>query len=229
MARCAAPTARGTEGAGRTLAAAERRRARRRADTSSRTTTAQGRGGQTRDRYPQREQGRRHRHRRPQRPVQYAAPARAAQKEYEMDDGRVESVERDTTVTNRQGQTANWEGKAEREGYGWEFEGEGKNRYGQSVEANGYAARGPYGKRRRGRRGRRAVRRPDGRRGSSLRRTGVRGHPAGRISWVQLPWPALLRLRRRLLPALRLVLLPGAAPVGLLLLPRTPIWSAPSR
>jgi hypothetical protein len=67
------------------------------------------------------------------------------QKEYNMDDGRVESVERDTTVTNRQGQTANWEGKAEREGYGWEFEGEGNNRYGQSVEANGYAARGPYG------------------------------------------------------------------------------------
>ena len=29
-----------------------------------------------------------------------------------MDDGRVESVERDTNVTNRQGQTANWEGKA---------------------------------------------------------------------------------------------------------------------
>ncbi len=63
-----------------------------------------------------------------------------------MDDGRVESVERDTSVTTRQGQTANWEGKAEREGYGWEFEGEGNNRYGQSVEANGYAARGPYGK-----------------------------------------------------------------------------------
>ena len=67
-------------------------------------------------------------------------------KEYQLDDGRVESVERDVTASNRSGQTANWEGKAEREGAGWEFEGEGKNRYGQEVEAKGYAGRGPYGR-----------------------------------------------------------------------------------
>src|SRR5512143_1702888 len=71
--------------------------------------------------------------------------SRSSQKTYEMDDGRVQSVERDTQATNRYGQTAEWEGKVERSGYGWEFEGEGKNRYGQKVEAEGYGARGPYG------------------------------------------------------------------------------------
>jgi hypothetical protein len=113
-------------------------------DSSSRTTTYQGKGGQTAtgtrnvskdgdtvtvDRNVQSSTG----------------ASRSTQKQYEMDDGRVESVERDTTVTNRRGQSASWEGKAEREGYGWEFEGEGRNRYGQEVEAKGYAARGPYG------------------------------------------------------------------------------------
>jgi hypothetical protein len=71
--------------------------------------------------------------------------SKSSQKTYEMENGRVESVERNTTATNRQGQTANWEGKAERSGAGWEFEGEGNNRYGQHVEAEGYGARGPYG------------------------------------------------------------------------------------
>jgi len=71
--------------------------------------------------------------------------SKSSQKTYEMDDGRVESVERDVQATSRTGQTANWEGKAERSGYGWEFEGEGNNRYGQKVEAEGYGARGPYG------------------------------------------------------------------------------------
>ena len=71
--------------------------------------------------------------------------SKSSQKTYDMDDGRVESVERNTQATSRSGQTASWEGKAEREGYGWEFEGEGKNRYGQKVEAEGYGARGPYG------------------------------------------------------------------------------------
>jgi hypothetical protein len=71
--------------------------------------------------------------------------SKSSQKTYEMDDGRVESVERDVSATSRSGQTANWEGKAERSGYGWEFEGEGNNRYGQKVEAEGYGARGPYG------------------------------------------------------------------------------------
>ena len=71
--------------------------------------------------------------------------SKSSQKTYEMDDGRVESVERNTQATSRSGQTANWEGKAERSGAGWEFEGEGKNKYGQEVEAEGYGARGPYG------------------------------------------------------------------------------------
>jgi hypothetical protein len=62
-----------------------------------------------------------------------------------MDDGRVESVQRDAQATNRYGQSASWEGKAERSGAGWEFEGEGHNRYGQKVEAEGYGARGRYG------------------------------------------------------------------------------------
>jgi hypothetical protein len=67
------------------------------------------------------------------------------QKEVEFDDGRVESVERNVSATDRYGRTAQYEGKAEREGYGWEFEGEGKNRYGQDVEIDGYGARGYYG------------------------------------------------------------------------------------
>ena len=71
--------------------------------------------------------------------------SKSSQKTYETDDGRVESVERDVQATSRSGQTANWEGKAERSGAGWEFEGEGNNRYGQKVEAEGYGARGPYG------------------------------------------------------------------------------------
>jgi hypothetical protein len=68
-----------------------------------------------------------------------------SQKTYEMDDGHVESVERNTQATNKYGQSASWEGKAERSGAGWEFEGEGHNKYGQNVEAEGYGARGPYG------------------------------------------------------------------------------------
>jgi hypothetical protein len=67
------------------------------------------------------------------------------QKEVQFDDGRVDSVERNVSATDRYGRTAQYEGKAEREGYGWEFEGEGKNRYGQNVEVDGYGARGYYG------------------------------------------------------------------------------------
>ena len=67
------------------------------------------------------------------------------QKEYEFDDGRLESVERDVQATDRSGRTVEYEGKAERSGYGVEFEGEGKNRWGQDVEAEGYGARGYYG------------------------------------------------------------------------------------
>ena len=67
------------------------------------------------------------------------------EKQVEFDDGRVESVERDVSATDRYGRTAQYSGKAEREGYGWEFEGEGKNRFGQNVEVDGYGARGYYG------------------------------------------------------------------------------------
>jgi hypothetical protein len=113
-------------------------------DGSSRTTTASTRSGQsatgTRDVSKSGDEVTVDRN------VQTSSGAsKSSQKTYEMDDGRVESVERDVQATSRSGQTAEWEGKAERSGYGWEFEGEGKNRYGQEVEAEGYGARGPYG------------------------------------------------------------------------------------
>jgi hypothetical protein len=113
-------------------------------NTSSRTTTAQTRSGET-------VSGSRNVTKsgdevQVNRDVQSSSGAsKSSQKTYEMDDGRVESVERDTQATNRYGQSASYEGKAERSGYGWEFEGEGTNKYGQKVEAEGYGARGPYG------------------------------------------------------------------------------------
>jgi len=113
-------------------------------NTSTRTTTAQSRSGEsataTRNVSKSGDDVNVNRN------VQTSTGAsKSSQKTYEMDDGRVESVERNTTATNKYGQTANWEGKAERSGAGWEFEGEGNNRYGQKVEAEGYGARGPYG------------------------------------------------------------------------------------
>ncbi len=113
-------------------------------DGSSRTTTAQTRSGQsataTRDVSKSGDEVTVNRN------AQTSSGAsKSSQKTYEMDDGRVESVERDVQATSRSGQTAEWEGKAERSGYGWEFEGEGHNRYGQDVSAEGYGARGPYG------------------------------------------------------------------------------------
>jgi hypothetical protein len=57
----------------------------------------------------------------------------------------VESVERSTEVTDRYGRSASWEGEAERSGYGWEFEGQGRNRWGEEVKVEGYGARGYYG------------------------------------------------------------------------------------
>ncbi len=68
------------------------------------------------------------------------------QKTYDFDDGHLDSVSRDVNATDRYGRSANYEGKAERKGAGWEFEGEGQNRWGQKTEVDGYAARGPYGK-----------------------------------------------------------------------------------
>jgi hypothetical protein len=116
----------------------------RSADSASRTTTAQTKSGQsatanknvsksgdevTVDKNVQTSSG----------------ASKSSSKTYETDNGHVESVSRDVQATSRSGQTANWEGKAERSGAGWEFEGEGNNRYGQKVEAEGYGARGPYG------------------------------------------------------------------------------------
>ena len=71
--------------------------------------------------------------------------SKTTSKQYDFDDGQLGSVERQTSATNRYGQSANWEGKAERTGYGVKFEGEGSNRYGQKTEVNGYGARGYYG------------------------------------------------------------------------------------
>ena len=113
-------------------------------NTSSRTTTAQTRSGETAT--ASRNVSKSGDEVTVNRNAQSSSGAsKSSQKTYEMDDGRVESVERDVQATSRSGQTANWEGKAERSGAGWEFEGEGKNKYGQKVEAEGYGARGPYG------------------------------------------------------------------------------------
>jgi hypothetical protein len=113
-------------------------------DGSSRTTTAQTRSGQSAT--ASRDVSRSGDEVTVDRNVQTSSGAsKSSQKTYEMDDGRVESVERDVQATNRYGQSADWEGKAERSGYGWEFEGEGHNRYGDKVEAEGYGARGRYG------------------------------------------------------------------------------------
>jgi hypothetical protein len=113
-------------------------------DGSSRTTTAQTRSGQSAT--ANRDVSKSGDEVTVDRNVQTSSGAsKSSSKTYEMDDGRVESVSRDVQATSRTGQTANWEGKAERSGYGWEFEGEGNNRYGQKVEAEGYGARGPYG------------------------------------------------------------------------------------
>jgi hypothetical protein len=113
-------------------------------DSSYRSTSVEGRGGQsatgtrdvtrdgdtlTVDRQVQGNEG----------------GSASKQKEYEFDDGRLDSVERDVQATDRYGRSADYEGKAEREGYGWEFDGEGHNRWGQKVEADGYGARGYYG------------------------------------------------------------------------------------
>jgi hypothetical protein len=114
------------------------------ANRSQRTTTYQGRGGQTAtgtrsatrsgdtvtvDRSAGSSTG----------------ASRQSQKQYEFDDGRLDSVERQGTATDRYGRSGKWEGEAERSGAGWKFEGEGTNRYGRDTEVEGYGARGRYG------------------------------------------------------------------------------------
>jgi hypothetical protein len=66
-------------------------------------------------------------------------------KHYEIDDGRVESVERSVIASDRSGRTTSWDGRAERENGRIEFEGEGHTRSGRHVAIEGAAARGPYG------------------------------------------------------------------------------------
>jgi hypothetical protein len=113
-------------------------------NTSMRTTAAQGRRGQTAT--GSRQVTREGDTATVDRQVQSSTGASVSkQKAYEFDDGRVESVERSVSAMDRYGRTAQWQGKAERESYGWEFEGEGRNRYGRNVEVDGYGARGYYG------------------------------------------------------------------------------------
>jgi hypothetical protein len=113
-------------------------------DGSSRTTTAQTRSGQSAT--ASRDVSKSGDEVTVNRNAQTSSGAsKSSQKTYETDNGHVESVERNTQATNKYGQSASWEGKAERSGAGWEFEGEGHNKYGQKVEAEGYGARGPYG------------------------------------------------------------------------------------
>jgi hypothetical protein len=113
-------------------------------DGSSRTTTAQTRSGQSAT--ASRDVSKSGDEVTVNRNAQTSSGAsKSSQKTYETDNGHVESVERNTQATNKYGQSASWEGKAERSGAGWEFEGEGHNKYGQDVKAEGYGARGPYG------------------------------------------------------------------------------------
>jgi hypothetical protein len=109
--------------------------------TRPRTTNAQGRGGTA-------VSGSRTIHRTGDqvtvdRDVQSSTGAgRTGHKTYELENGRIESVQRDTTWTVRQGRSAEWR-EAERSGAGWAFEGEGTNLDGPGLEATGRAGRGP--------------------------------------------------------------------------------------
>jgi hypothetical protein len=68
--------------------------------------------------------------------------------EIEVDEGRVESVERKSQTTGRGGETLEREGEIEREGYGRaEFEGEAKTSTGREAEVEGVAGYGSYGRR----------------------------------------------------------------------------------
>ena len=107
----------------------------------------------------------------PQRSDQRRRQQDASSKQYETErTGAWSRVERNTSVTNRQGQTANWEGKAEREGGGW-------NSKAKATTATDNRSR-PTATRREGRTGRgvvadvegRTAWRPDRRRRPCLRR-----------------------------------------------------------
>jgi len=73
--------------------------------------------------------------------------SRESSKEIEFDDGRVDSVERESKTTGRYGESAERSGSAEREGYrSFEFEGEAKTSTGREADVEGVAARGAYGR-----------------------------------------------------------------------------------
>ena len=100
--------------------------------------------------------------------------SKSSQKTYEMDDGRVESVERNTQATNRHGQTANYEGQGRARGRRLGVRGRGQEPLRPEGRGRGLrrarAVRLRRGRRRRGR----PLRRPHGRGGTRVRRTGVR-------------------------------------------------------
>jgi hypothetical protein len=66
-------------------------------------------------------------------------------KVYDFDDGRVDSVERSVSATDRFGRSASWQGEAERSGRGWEIEGEGHTRSGRTIDVDGFVRRLPRG------------------------------------------------------------------------------------
>ena len=74
--------------------------------------------------------------------------SREVSKEVEIDEGRVDKVERESSATGRYGETVEREREVEREGYGVaSFEGKAKTSTGREAEVEGVAAHGAYGRR----------------------------------------------------------------------------------
>ena len=74
--------------------------------------------------------------------------SRETSREIEFDEGRVQEIERESTTTNRFGETIEREREIEREGSGVvSFEGEAQTSRGREVEVEGVAGRGYYGRR----------------------------------------------------------------------------------
>lgn len=80
--------------------------------------------------------------------VSSTGASRETSREVEFDDGRVESVERESAATGRFGESVEREREIEREGYGVaSFEGEASTSTRREAEIEGAAARGYYGRR----------------------------------------------------------------------------------
>ena len=74
--------------------------------------------------------------------------SREVSKEVEIDEGRVQSAERESSAKGRYGETVDREREVEREGYGAaSFEGEAKTSTGRKAEVEGAAGYGAYGRR----------------------------------------------------------------------------------